>query len=53
MEKVEDKSKVAKTQEPSQDKYEILKEDYLNIDLSFKILIIGNSGKFYNLNNFK
>ena len=25
--------------------YEILKEDYPNYDLSFKIIVIGNSGK--------
>lgn len=25
--------------------YEILKEDYPNCDLSFKIIVIGNSGK--------
>ena len=31
-------------------KYEILKEDYPVYDLSFKIIIIGNSGKyFYNI----
>ena len=27
--------------------YEILKEDYPNYDLSFKIIVIGNSGNFY------
>ena len=27
-------------------KYEILKEDYPVYDLSFKIIIIGNSGKY-------
>jgi hypothetical protein len=25
--------------------YEILREDYPNYDLSFKIIVIGNSGK--------
>ena len=28
--------------------YEILKEDYPNSDLSFKVIIIGNSGKYNN-----
>ena len=32
-----------KVEEPKE--YEILKEDYPNSDLSFKIIIIGNSGK--------
>ena len=31
---------------PQNDKeYEILREDYPNYDLSFKIIVIGNSGK--------
>ena len=31
--------------------YEVLREDYQNYDLSFKIIVIGNSGKniFFNL----
>ena len=34
-------------QEASQNdkEYEILREDYPNYDLSFKIIVIGNSGK--------
>lgn len=32
--------------ESSQKDYEILKEDYPNYDLSFKVIVIGNSGKF-------
>ena len=27
--------------------YEILREDYPNYDLSFKVIVIGNSGKYY------
>jgi len=35
-----------KEKEKSSDKgYEILREDYPNYDLSFKIIVIGNSGK--------
>ena len=31
---------------PQNDKeYEILREDYPNYDLSFKVIVIGNSGK--------
>ena len=26
--------------------YEILREDYPNYDLSFKVIVIGNSGNF-------
>ena len=29
--------------------YEILREDYPNYDLSFKIIVIGNSGKQKNI----
>ena len=33
--------------------YELLREDYPNYDLSFKIIVIGNSGKkkIFNYNN--
>ncbi len=31
----------------NEEKYEILREDYPNYDLSFKIIVIGNSGKIY------
>ena len=31
--------------EKKQTDYEILREDYPNYDLSFKIIVIGNSGK--------
>ena len=27
--------------------YEILSEDHPNYDLSFKVIVIGNSGKYY------
>ena len=27
--------------------YELLKEDYPNYDLSFKVIVIGNSGNYY------
>ena len=32
--------------ENSQKDYEILREDYPNYDLSFKVIVIGNSGIF-------
>ena len=32
-------------QEEPEKEYEILREDYPNYDLSFKIIVIGNSGK--------
>ena len=32
-------------EEKNEKKYEILREDYPNYDLSFKIIVIGNSGK--------
>ena len=31
--------------EPSKKEYEILGEDYPSYDFSFKIIVIGNSGK--------
>ena len=27
--------------------YEILREDYPNYDLSFKVIVIGNSGNYF------
>jgi len=33
--------------------YEILKEDYPNYDLSFKVIVIGNSGNYNYLYNNK
>jgi len=36
------------SEEPKLD-YEILSEEYPQYDLSFKIIVIGNSGKKYNL----
>jgi hypothetical protein len=35
------------SEESGEKDYEILKEDYPNYDLSFKIIVIGNSGNFY------
>ena len=32
-------------EQENEQKYEILKEDYPNYDLSFKLIVIGNSGK--------
>ena len=32
-------------EKPSDKGYEILREDFPNYDLSFKIIVIGNSGK--------
>jgi hypothetical protein len=34
-----------KETEKKEAEYEILREDYPNYDLSFKIIVIGNSGK--------
>jgi hypothetical protein len=34
-----------KKEEQNDKEYEILREDYPNYDLSFKIIVIGNSGK--------
>ena len=34
-----------KKEEQNEKEYEILREDYPNYDLSFKIIVIGNSGK--------
>ena len=31
--------------------YEILSEDHPNYDLSFKVIVIGNSGKYYYIFN--
>lgn len=33
--------------------YEILKEDYPNYDLSFKVIVIGNSGNYNYIYNKK
>ena len=35
------------SEEAGEKDYEILREDYPNYDLSFKIIVIGNSGNFY------
>lgn len=40
----DEKESEDKTQQNDKE-YEILKEDYPNYDLSFKIIVIGNSGK--------
>ena len=32
-------------QKEEEQEYEILRDDYPNCDLSFKIIVIGNSGK--------
>ena len=37
----------AQENKENEEKYEILREDYPNYDLSFKIIVIGNSGKIY------
>ena len=37
------------SKENIQKDYEILREDYPNYDLSFKVIVIGNSGN-YNFN---
>jgi len=34
------------TDQNPQNNYEILKEDYSDYDLSFKVVIIGNSGNY-------
>ncbi len=35
---------ISSNEQNSLKEYEILKEDYSNYDLSFKVIIIGNSG---------
>jgi hypothetical protein len=35
------------SKENIQKDYEILREDYPNYDLSFKVIVIGNSGNYY------
>ena len=44
-----------KEEEQIGEDYEILREDYSNYDLSFKVIVIGNSGKkiFTNLYTIK
>ena len=43
----ENEKETEQGQEKAQEEkeYEILREDYPNYDLSFKIIVIGNSGK--------
>ena len=40
-----EKNEEEKEQKDEEKEYEILKEDYPNNDLSFKIILIGDSGK--------
>ncbi len=42
----EDDNGSAPTTETEKKDYEILREDYPNYDLSFKVIVIGNSGNF-------
>lgn len=42
----DDKQKNISTEENAQKNYEILNEDNTNYDLSFKVVIIGNSGNY-------
>ena len=41
----ENESQSQKEEEQNTEDYEILKEDYPNYDLSFKVIVIGDSGK--------
>ncbi len=41
----EEENNTQNEEEKNEKKYEILREDYPNYDLSFKIIVIGNSGK--------
>ena len=47
----------ATLEDKTQKDYEILREDYPNYDLSFKVIVIGNSGNLYfhfnNKNNYR
>jgi hypothetical protein len=47
MSEIDDNPNSIPTEENPQKKYEILKEDYKDYDLSFKVVIIGNSGNYY------
>ena len=40
----QDQEEESKKEEITKD-YELLREDYPNYDLSFKVIVIGNSGK--------
>ena len=42
----EDDAGSTQVQENDKKDYEILREDYPNYDLSFKVIVIGNSGNF-------
>jgi hypothetical protein len=42
----EDDASSTQIQENDKKDYEILREDYPNYDLSFKVIVIGNSGNF-------
>ena len=42
----EDDTGSTQVQENDKKDYEILREDYPNYDLSFKVIVIGNSGNF-------
>ena len=37
----------SQSEEKSQKDYEILREDFPNYDISFKVIVIGNSGNFF------
>ena len=47
MSETDDKPNSIPIEENLQKKYEILKEDYNDYDLSFKVVIIGNAGNYY------
>ena len=42
-----DTDETTSKEENIQKDYEILREDYPNYDLSFKVIVIGNSGNYY------
>ena len=37
----------SQSEEKPQKDYEILREDFPNYDISFKVIVIGNSGNFF------
>ena len=42
----QDQEEESKKEEITKD-YELLREDYPNYDLSFKVIVIGNSGNYF------
>ena len=47
---IEDENNTQSEEKTKKD-YEILRADFPNFDINFKIIVIGNSGKFYFIYN--